>query len=89
MERQKFKYKFIKDLGFDEEIKEGDKVFFDIYGFHYSIITKDLTETIYLQWQKETQFCTLVRTDKEYNILKKREIQSDEELLAIIDFFTN
>jgi hypothetical protein len=90
MEQQKFKYKEIMSRGFNEQF-ESDNVYFDQHGFEYTIITKDLTKRIYLNWDKETQLCELVRMDspKTCNIKARMPIMTLKQLDEILNFFTD
>lgn len=90
MTQEKIKYRTIMDLGFTEELIN-DNVFFDVFGFQYSIITLELTKKIYLDWEKETQLCKLVRVDntREHNIVGKLPMENIEHVKTMIDFYTN
>jgi hypothetical protein len=88
MENYKIKYKDIIDLGFTESV-EFDPVYFDQYGFDYSIISLKLTKKLYLDWEKETQLCLLLRIDKHESIRAKKIIKGLEELKELIEFFKN
>ncbi len=83
------RYKDIIDLGFNEDFSPSDKVYQDQYGYDYVIITKKLTKRIYLDWQKETRICELVRTDKEGNV-KSRLVMSDlKSIKDMINFYSD
>ena len=90
MEQEQIKYKDIIDLGFSVE-EHQDDVYFNEYGFGWCIITKDLTDTIYLDWVKETRLCTLIRVDnpEECNIVARMPIMNLEHLKIIDKFFTD
>ncbi|MFW6272297.1 MAG: hypothetical protein ACOC2U_00770 [bacterium] len=87
-EHEKINYRDIMNLGFTEQI-EDDRVYFDQYGFDYAIINLNLTENIYLDWEKETKLCWIVRIDgnEECNIIKKRPVKNLKQLKEIVDFF--
>lgn len=83
-------YSEIINLGF-EILESNDNVYFNRYGFPYCIITKKLTDLIYIQWHKETRLCEMVRIDDilNCNILATMPINDLEHLNQMIDFFTN
>ena len=88
MKQEKIKYSDIVRLKFKEEVCD-DHVYFDQYGFEYVIITKDLTDTISLDWEKHSQLCELIRVDnpESGNIQSKMPISNLKQLEEIIDFF--
>jgi len=88
--QEKIKYFEVMDLGFNEAIQT-DSVYFKEFGFQYAIISKELTPTISLDWEKETQLCRLIRIDNPTNghIKKQVPVNSLTELKEIIDFFTD
>ena len=90
MEQEKIKYSEILALGFIESI-QSDKVYFDQFGFDYCIITKELTDVIYLDWAKETQLCKMVRVDSKENgnIKAQLLIRNMEHLREMLDFFSD
>lgn len=90
MKQEKIHYRDIMDLGFNEEICS-DSVFFDEFGFDYTIITFKITNKVYLDWDKVTQLCELVRIDspKTCNIKKKMKIMNLNELKKVLEFFSN
>lgn len=90
MERERIKYKDVMNLGFIEEIQH-DPVYMDEYGFDWAIVTLDLTKKIYLDWDKLTGYCDIIRIDshKTGNILNKRPIKNLKQLEDIVDFFKN
>jgi hypothetical protein len=81
-------YKDILDQGFTIE-ECVDQVYHNTYGYPYCIITKNLTDTIYLDWEKETRLCYLVRIDNHEccNIKAKRLIKDVEDLKDTIKFY--
>lgn len=79
-------YKTIMDLGFEEEFCS-DSVYFDEYGFEYSIISLKLAKHIYLEWSKESRTCEIMRIDKDYNVIRRKKISGEKELKEIVDFF--
>jgi len=90
MKQEKIKYSDIMSLGFTEDI-QNDSTYFSEFGFDYAIIERKLTKKIYLDWEKETQLCELVRMDHPdtCNIKKKKKVRDLEHLKEIIDFFTD
>ena len=91
MDNKKIKYRDIMNLGFTEQICT-DQVYFDQFGFDYCHITKDLTKKIYLDWEKETQLCKMVRVDtqKDDGVIKKQmAIRNIDHLREIVDFFSD
>ena len=90
MKQEKINYDKIMSLGFTEEIAS-DSVYEAEHGYPYAIIHKDLTKKIYLDWQKDTKLCELVRIDspKTCNIIKRMPIRDFEHLKEIVNFFSN
>lgn len=90
MEQTEFTYKFIMDLEFKEEFNS-DSVFFDKYGYDYSIVTLQLSPKIYVDWDKTTRKCKLVRLKnlKTQDIGNEMPIFTEEQLINIIAFFKN
>ena len=88
MKQEQIDYSKIKGFGFTEEPCE-DMVYFEKYGFPYAIIQFQLTNLIYLQWDKETRLCKMVRVDceEEQNIISEMNIVNANQLKDIIDFF--
>ena len=82
-------YKDIKRLGFKED-PQTDDVYKDKYGYGYRIVTKQLTRTIYLDWERETGKCYLVRLKKggKGDVANRMEIMDVESLESIMDFYT-
>lgn len=88
MEQEKFNYQTIMNLGFCEEVQE-DSVYEAEHGYSYCIITKKLTKKIYLDWQKDTKLCKMVRLSKPKtgNIGSELPIQNLAQLNELINFF--
>ena len=88
--QEKIFYHEIINLGFNEEFVN-DNVYFKRHGYNYAIINKYLTKKIYLEWEKETKLCRMVRIDnlKECNILNTMPIMNLQHLKIINDFFCN
>lgn len=85
---EKIIYKEIMALGFKSE-EQNDSVYEAQYGFPYCIIEKQLTKKLYLDWEKETQLCWLVRIDENWNVKKRIPVANLETLKQIVDFFTD
>lgn len=90
MEQEKINYDEIMALGFTEEISE-DKSYYAEHGFEYAIINKNLTKKIYLDWEKETKLCEMVRLDspKTGNIKARLPIKNLQHLKDLINFFSD
>ena len=90
MKQEKINYSEIMALGFTEEISE-DKSYYAEHGYAYCIITKNLTKKIYLDWEKDTKLCKMVRIDspKTGNIKAETPIMNLEQIKTLIDFFSN
>ena len=86
----KFNYSTIMSLGF-KETECSDSVYENEHGYPYCIVNNKLTKKIYLDWEKDTKHCYLVRMSKPKigEIAKKVQIKSLDELERIIDFFKN
>ena len=82
-------YRDIKRLGFDEQAQE-DKLYRDKYGYGYVIFEKRLTKTIYLDWERETGKCYMVRLkrDGKGQMANRMEVMDVESLESIMDFYT-
>jgi hypothetical protein len=89
MKQEKIYYSEIMNLGFTEEIVKDD-IYFDMYGFDYSIIQKKLTPKIWIKWAKETQLCKMYRVGKksDVEIVARMKINNLQELKEVINFFT-
>lgn len=79
-------YRDVMNLGFNEQIIN-DNVFFDQYGFDYSIITLKLSKYKYIEWEKETRKAKIVKVDKDESILKAIPVRDLEHLKEIIEIF--
>jgi hypothetical protein len=89
MKQEKIKYSDIMNLGF-KEVQCNDSVYEKEHGFPYCIITKKLTKVIYLDWQKDTKLCMMVRlyNVKTGDIAAQLPIENLAHLNVVIDFFT-
>jgi hypothetical protein len=90
MKQEQINYRKIMDLGFDEEFIH-DKVYEDQNGFQYTFISKELTKKLYLQWDKETKLCKMVRLSKPKtgDIGAELPITDLQHLKDMICFFLN
>jgi hypothetical protein len=86
MEHQQIKYRTVMDLGFTEEIHP-DTQYFNQYGYPWAIINLQLTKRIYLEWEKESRLCWIVRTNKEEFIQARRPIFNEAHLRDVVSFF--
>ena len=91
MKNPQIKYKDIMSLGFTEDRTPCDQVYYNEYGFKYRIYQLQLTDTIYLDWQKETRLCKLVRIDHpdKGNIRGVIDIEDLNHLKQIVKFFSD
>ena len=85
-EQQEIDYKEIVDLGFKAEAGNCS-LYFEQYGYPYTIFTINLTKRIYIEWEQEKRICTMHRTDKSHSILASSPIVSLDHLKATIKFF--
>jgi predicted metal-dependent RNase len=90
MEQQKINYNKIMALGFTEEIGSDD-VYYRQNGYEYAIVSKKLTKTISLDWEKETKLCRMIRIDSpnKGNIKAELPIMNLQHLKDLINFFSN
>ena len=90
MEQEKINYSEIMALGFTEEVNS-DSVYEAEHGYSYCIITKQLTKKIYLDWQKDTKLCKMVRLSKPKtgDIGAELPIKNLDHLKEMINFFSN
>ena len=90
MTNEKIYYSDIMDLGFSEEVQY-DTVYESEHGYCYSIITKKLTKKIYLDWQKDTKICKIVRLSdpKTGSIATQLPVNNLNQLKEIINFFSD
>jgi hypothetical protein len=86
MEQKEIWYKDIKRLGFKIE-ESPDKVYFDQYGFPYSVVYINLTKHVSIEWEQETRLCRMLNCDKEGNIIGNIPIQDLAHLEQMIEFF--
>ena len=87
---EQISYKHIMQLGFTET-EVNDPVYFDQHGYKYAIIEKKITKNVFIQWHKDSRLCEMYRIDspKTGNIMKRRPIQTFDELKDIINFYTD
>jgi len=86
MKKREIKYKDVMDLGANDEFSN-DQVYFNEFGFHYSIVTIDLTKRVSIDYSKEDGRCRLLRCDKDGNIQGEIEIETLECLKKIVNFY--
>lgn len=84
--QQQIDYSDILAAGFVEEFCE-DPVFFGQYGYPYSVITKQLSKRVYLDWEKNTRLCYMLRTDKDECITGRMPIKDLQHLREILNFY--
>ena len=90
MKQEQIDYDDIISLGFNEEFLP-DTVYRNKNGYEYYLITKDLTKKIYLDWEKETKLCKMVRIDNpnECNIQSEMPMYNLKQIKTFIDFYCN
>ena len=90
MIQEKIDYDKIMALGFNEQVAS-DSCYEAEHGYAYCIITKNLTKKIYLDWQKDTKLCKMVRIDspKTGNVKAETPIMNLEQIKTLINFFSN
>lgn len=87
MAQEKINYRDIMDLGFTE-VTTHDSVYFDEHGFDYAIINKEISKSLYFDWEKETKLVSLFRTDKKGMYIKAElPIRNLHTLTLLNDFF--
>ena len=87
MESNQIKYIDVINLGFKEQI-ENDKVYFEEHGYEWAIVQLKISKTLYLDWEKDTKLCQLVRCDKkEQNIKGRMAVNGLEHLKQLIEFY--
>ena len=79
-------YSEIIELGFKEEFAN-DNIFFNQYGYKYSIITLEIEGGYYFDWDKTTRKAKLVSIDDEHNILSEMPIKDLKHLKELLYFF--
>ena len=88
MAQESINYIDVMALGFSEQI-EDDEVYFEEHGFDYVIIQKKLTSLIYLDWDKATRLCDLIRIDTSSAVLGRMPVRNLDAAIDLIKFFTN
>ena len=90
MEQEKINYDEIMALGFTEDV-QSDRVYEAEHGYKYCIINKELTKKIYLDWEKETKLCKMVRLSKPKtgDIGAELPIKNLDHLKEMINFFSD
>ena len=88
MKQKRIDYIDVMDLGFEEEFPPDD-VFYNKYGYEYSLVTKWVAKDIFLDWDKTTGFCEMIRVKGEgENILGRMPIIDLDHLERMIAFFS-
>ena len=81
-------YRDIVKAGFDFE--EGScQVWEDQYGYQWNIVTKALTDRVYLDWSQETRLVEMVRINdpEECDIVARMPVRDVAHMQEIIEFF--
>lgn len=89
--QEQINYSDIIELGFEEKIIDTDKAYFKTHGYSCSIITLKLTGKIYLDWEKDTKLCELIRMNnkKDCDIKARMPVMNYGHLREIISFYTD
>ena len=82
----KFDYKKVDDLGFQREDYK-DSLHYSEYGWQPFWMTLNLTKKISMNWDCETKEITMLRCNKEHDVLGKIKIQSEDQLHELLVFF--
>lgn len=85
-EQQQIWFKDVMSLGFKSSVEE-DTVFFDHHGYKWRITTLNLTPELYLNWDNETFFVELIRTNNECDILGRIPVTDLDHLKMVLQFF--
>ena len=83
----KIKYFDIKKLGFKEE-HCNDAVFFNEFGYQYTVFTLNLSNRIMIDWDQPTQKAEALICDKDGSVLNRLKIKNLEHLKEVISIFT-
>jgi hypothetical protein len=67
-----------------KRIESEDEVFFNEHGFNYFIVSKPITSNAILDWSIHTKEVTLSIFDDNYIEIKKRKIQTLDELTLLL-----
>lgn len=87
MKNIKINYDEIMALGFKEKPMQDD-VYERQNGYPYVLITKKLTKKIYLEWEKETKICKIVRLkSKKTGDIANTKVLTLNQVKEIIEFF--
>ena len=79
-------YKKIKDLGFTETDNTGDTAYYNTYGYPYKIFELETkTKGVSIFWNQEELTCSVMRCDKQGNILGQLIIHDEPYLIAMIE----
>jgi len=87
--QEPIKYKDVIELGFKRE-EIHDSQYLDQFGYDYATVTKNITKSLYFDWDIETRYATLVRlkNHKEGDIGNVLPITNLEHLKLLVKFFT-
>lgn len=81
-----FNYKDVIDRGFKRE-ECHDQQFINQNGYDWFVVTKQLTKSIYLDWDSYTHEIELIRCKEDTHITGRIKIVSEEMLDEFINFF--
>ena len=77
-------YSDVLALGFKEKISH-DVVYFEMYGFAYSIVSKKIAKRRVLHWYKNTGKCKLFYLSKDHAVLRTKRLKTLEDVKHIIN----
>lgn len=83
----KIRYQDVIDLGF-RHIEDSNEVWRKEKGFEYFRVEYKLTKRQFIEWDVEDRTCTVIRIDKDYNILHKWTLPDLETVKHIISLFS-
>jgi hypothetical protein len=84
----KFNYQDLIQNGF-VRINCEDSVFFDQYGFHYFILSKQLNQHWSFDWDVNTQKLRLLKVDESQSITYSKFVESEAEFDFIEELLIN
>ncbi len=83
----KINYNEIMALGFKEKPMQ-DEVYERQNGYPWVWITKKLTKKIYLEWEKETKVCKIIRLkSKKTGDIANSKVLTLDQVKEVIEFF--
>lgn len=86
--QEQINYADVMELGFcDEQVN--DSVHMKMYGYPASNNYLELTDTIYVDWDKVTRLCKIVRVNnpKDCTVIKQIPVINLNQLKLIINFY--